>query len=56
MAKVAMLDRKQDLEKKAERLRLEEQLAVAQARERAYAEFDDGVMGEKLSSYSVPSV
>ena len=41
MAKFAMLERKQELQKRAERLHLEEQLAVAQARERAYAEFQD---------------
>ena len=40
MAKVAMLEQRQELEKKAERLRLEEQLAVAQVRERVFAEID----------------
>ena len=37
MAKFAMLERRQELEMKTERLVLEEQLAVAHARERAYA-------------------
>ena len=55
-AKVALLERKQELEQKAERLRLEEQLAVAEARERAYAEIENGAMGEELSTSNVPSV
>ena len=42
MAKVAMLEQRQELEKKAERLRLEEQLAVAQVRERVVAEIENG--------------
>ena len=42
MAKVAMLERRQELEKRIERLRLEEQLALAQVRERIYAEFESG--------------
>ena len=48
MAKVAMLEQRQELEKKAERLRLEEQLAVAQVRERVFAEIENGA-GEDLS-------
>jgi len=43
MVKVALLDRRQELEKKIERLRLEEQLAVAQVRERVYTEIESGV-------------
>ena len=43
MAKVAMLEQRQELEKKSERLRLEEQLAVAQVRERVSAEIENGV-------------
>ena len=43
MAKVAMLEQRQELEKKSERLRLEEQLAVAQVRERVFAEIENGV-------------
>ena len=43
MAKVAMLEQKQELEKKAERLRLEEQLSVAHVRERVFAaEMENG--------------
>ena len=42
MAKVAVLERRQELEKRIERLRLEEQLALAQVRERVYAEFESG--------------
>ena len=41
-AKVAMLERRQELEKRIERLRLEEQLALAQVRERVYAEIESG--------------
>ena len=41
MARFAMLERRQELEKRPEHVYLEEQLAVAQARERAYAEFQD---------------
>ncbi|PFX13125.1 hypothetical protein AWC38_SpisGene22820 [Stylophora pistillata] len=37
-----MLEQGQELEKKAERLRLEEQLAVAQVRERVFAEIENG--------------
>ena len=43
MAKVAMLEQMQELEKNAERLRLEEQLAVAQVCERVFAEIENGV-------------
>ena len=43
MAKVAMLEQRQELEKKFERLRLEEQLAVAQVHERVFAEIENGV-------------
>ena len=43
MAKVAMLEQRQELEKKSERLHLEEQLAVAQVRERVFAEIENGV-------------
>ncbi|PFX21325.1 Toll-like receptor 11 [Stylophora pistillata] len=42
LTKVAMLEQRQELEKKAERLRLEEQLAVAQVRERVFAEIENG--------------
>ena len=48
MAKVAMLEQRQELEK-AERLRLEEQLALAQVRERVFAEIKNGVK-EDLSN------
>ena len=48
-AKVALLERKQELEKRTERLHLEEELAVAEAREKAYAEIEAGSMGEKVS-------
>ena len=41
MAKFAMLQHRQEVKKRAEHLHLEEQLAVAQARERACAEFQD---------------
>ena len=37
-----MLEQMQELEKKAERLRLKEQLAVAQVRERVFAEIENG--------------
>lgn len=47
MTKFAMLERRQELEMKTERLVLEEQLAVAHARERAYAEFEDAALEEK---------
>ena len=44
MAKVPMLEQKQELEKKAERLHLEEQLAVAHVRERVFgAEMENGI-------------
>jgi len=42
MAKVAMLEYRQELEKRIERLRLEEQLALAQVCECEYAEFESG--------------
>ena len=48
-AKVALLERKNELEKRTERLHLEEELAVAEAREKAYAEIEEGAMGEKAS-------
>ena len=48
-AKVALLERKQELGKRTERLHLEEELAVAEAREKAYAEIEEGAMGEKAS-------
>ena len=48
MAKAAMLEERQALEHKAERLRLEEELAVAQARERAYAEMEREENGEHV--------
>ena len=47
MAKFAMLERRQELEKRTERLLLEEQLAVAHGRERVYAEFEDDALEEK---------
>lgn len=47
MAKFAMLERRQELEMKTERLVLEEQLAVAHTREKAYAEFEDATLEEK---------
>lgn len=37
LAKAAILEQKQELEHRAERLRLEEELAVAKPREQAYA-------------------
>ena len=42
-AKVALLERKQELEKRTERLHLEEELVVAEA------EIEEGSMGEKAS-------
>ena len=54
-AKVALLERKQELEKRTERLHLEEELAVAEAREKAYAEIEEGAMGEKASIYGSPT-
>ena len=48
-AKVALLERKQELEKRTERLHLEEELAVAEAREKAYAEIEAGSMRERAS-------
>ena len=47
MAKFAMLGRRQEMGKRTERLLLEEQLAVAHARERAFAEFEDDALEEK---------
>lgn len=47
MAKFAMLGVWHELEMKTDRLVLEEQLAVAHARERAYAEFEDAAFDEK---------
>ena len=43
MAKVAMLEQRQELEKKSERLHLEEQLAVAQVRKRVFIDIENGV-------------
>ena len=54
MAKFAMLERRQELEKRSERLHLEEQLAVAQARERAYAEFEDCDVSFERKSFDPP--
>ncbi|XP_015760505.1 PREDICTED: uncharacterized protein LOC107339722 [Acropora digitifera] len=59
MAKFATLERRQELEMKTERLVLEEQLAVAHARERAYAEFEDAALEEKphvLPAHPPPTV
>ena len=56
MAKVAMLEQKQELEKKAERLRLEEQLAVAHVRERVFAaEMENGVRDDLSHQPEMPS-
>ena len=52
MTRVAMLERRQELEKTAERLRLEEQLEVARVRERVYAEIENGVK-EDLDPQSI---
>ena len=54
-AKVAFLERKQELEKWTEKLHLEEELAVAEAREKAYAEIEEGAMGEKASTHGSPT-
>ena len=56
MAKVAMLEQRQELEKRAERLRLEEQLAVAQVRERVFAsEMENGVKEDLIHQPEMPS-
>ena len=55
MAKVTMLEQRQELEKKAERLRLEEQLAVAQVRERVFAEIENGVKEDLSHQPEIPS-
>lgn len=39
-AKAALLDRKQKLENESEKLRLQEQLAIAQARKQAFTQLD----------------
>ena len=55
MAKVAMLEQRQELEKRAERLRLEEQLAVAQVRERVFAsEMENGVKEDLIHQPEMP--
>ena len=43
------------MEKRTERLHLEEELAVAEAREKAYAEVEEGAMGEKASIHGSPT-
>ena len=43
MARVAMLDKRKELELRVEKLRLEEQLAVARVREGVFAEIERGV-------------
>ena len=48
-AKVALLEQRQELEKKAERLCLEEQLAVAQVCERVFEEIENGAKDRSLS-------
>ena len=55
MAKVALLERRQELEKRIERLRLEEQLALAQVRERVYAEFESGDKEDLSPPSKLPS-
>ena len=55
MAKVAMLEQRQELEKKAERLRLEEQLGVAQVRERVFTEIENGVNEDLSNQPEMPS-
>ena len=55
MAKVAMLEQRQELEKKAERLRLEEQLAVAQVRECVFAEIENGIKEDLSNQPELPS-
>jgi len=55
MAKVAMLEQRQELEKRAERLRLEEQLAVAQVCERVFAEIENGVKEDLSHQPEMPS-
>lgn len=54
MAKVAMLEQRQELEKRAERSRLEEQLAVAQVRERVFAEIENGVKEDLSHQLELP--
>ena len=55
MAKVAILEQRQELEKKAERLRLEELLAVAQVRERVLAEIENSVKEDLSNQPELPS-
>jgi len=55
IAKVAMLEQRQELERKAKRLRLEEQLAVAQVRERVFTEIENGVKEDLSHQLEVPS-
>ena len=43
------------MEKRTERLHLERELAAAEAREKAYAEIEEGAMGEKASIHSSPT-
>ena len=43
MVKVPMLEQRQELENRAERLRLEEQLAVAQVHEHGFSDIENGI-------------
>ena len=54
-AKVAMLECRQELEKRIERLRLEEQLALAQVHECVYAEFESGDKKDLTPPSKLPS-
>jgi len=55
MAKVAVLEQRQELEKKAERLRLEKQLAVAQVHERVFAEIEKGIKEDLSHQPEMPT-
>ena len=54
MARVAILEQKKELEKKVEKLRLEEQLAVARVRERVFAEIESGVKDNSSVRQEIP--
>ena len=54
MARVAILEQKKELEKKVEKLRLEEQLAVARVREGVFEEIESGVKGYSSVRQKMP--
>ena len=54
MARVAILEQKKELEKKVEKLRLEEQLAVARVREGVFAEIESGVKDNSSVRQEMP--